>query len=417
MNVRCTTLANGCRIITDVFDSIQSAAINVLVDVGTRHEPEHLGGLAHFLEHMAFKGTERRTAKEIAEAIESRGGSINAGTAAEWTSYSCRVLKEDVELAVDILADIVCHSTLPQDEFERERGVILLELAAMEDNHEDRLYERLYATVLPGTIGRPGLGTPDTVKFITVDDLRQFTDEHYVGSRIIVSGSGNLDHDDFVAAVEKRFSGLSKGGRRVTPSAVYVSDEYRDERDIEQVHLLMALPGFGLQDRLAYAASFLATAFGGAWSSRLFQELREKRGLCYEVTATHTPYSDTGIVGIGLQCAPESVDEAVPILIGELSALSDGLLDHELDTAKQISRASLMIDLESTSQRTSLIVSYLRNFSGVFDFDTELGKIAAVNHDDIGAVIDCMMSAPPALAVMGSGRLPTLNEINKLLRR
>ena len=235
MNVRTTTLPNGCRIVTDTFDSIQSAAVNVLVDVGTRHEPEHLGGLAHFLEHMAFKGTERRTAKEIAEAIESRGGALNAGTAAEWTSYSCRVLKEDVELAVDILADIVCHSTLPQDEFERERGVILSEQAAMEDNHEDRLYERLYATVLPLSIGKPGLGTPETVKFITVDDLRQFMDEHYVGSRIIVSGSGNLDHDDFVAAVEKRFSGLPKGHHRVVPSAVYVSDEYREERDIEQV--------------------------------------------------------------------------------------------------------------------------------------------------------------------------------------
>jgi predicted Zn-dependent peptidase len=415
--VRSASLPNGLRIVTDTFRSIQSAAINVMVEVGTRHEPDHLGGLAHFLEHMAFKGTERRTAQQIAEAVESRGGSLNAGTAAEWTSYSCRVLKEDIELAIDILSDIVCHSTLPPDEFERERGVILSELGDAEDNHEDRLYEKLYATVLPGTIGKPGLGTPETVKSLTVDDLRVFMDEHYSGSKIIVSASGNLNHDDFVAAVEKRFSHLPKGHRRTIVSPVYVSDEYHEQRDIEQIHLLMALPGCHLSDPLIYAASHLAMAFGGAWSSRLFQELREKRGLCYHVTATHTPYTDTGIIGIGLYCAPECMDEALPVLMGELNALSAGLLDHELETAKQIEKANLLMSLESPSQRLNLITSELRNQGAVFDIDIELAKISNVTHEDIKQIVDQMMANPPTLAVMGNGKLPTLDQINKLLRR
>ena len=416
MIVRTATLSNGVRVITDEFRSIESASIGVVVEAGTRHEPSRLGGLAHFVEHMAFKGTERRKAVEITEEIESRGGAINACTMAEVTAYSCRVLKEDVDVAVDVLADIVCHATLPEDEFERERGVILSELGDWQDDHDRLLREGLYAAALPGTIGRHGLGSVESVKAITVADLRRYMAATHTGSQIVVAGSGNIDHDRFVAEVERGLGGLPVGTREVFAPAAFQSNSHTEVRGVDQSQFLMAFQGYSLGSLDSYAATNVCTALGGASSSRLFQELREKRGLCYHVGVSHEPFSDIGIVALGLSCQDECLQEAVAVLIGELRALSAGLLDQELATAKQIARAELLMGLERATERASLITWALCSTGKPFSVEEELDKISSVTHDDINRVIAHMFAHPPSIAVMGrSANLPTLDDVKALL--
>jgi predicted Zn-dependent peptidase len=299
MSVGLATLSNGLRIVTDRIDTVATVSLGLWVDVGTRHEPAAINGVAHFLEHMAFKGTKRRSALAIAEEIEAVGGHLNAYTSRESTAYYAKVLKEDVGLALDILADILQHSTFEPSELERERTVILQEIGQANDTPDDIIFDYFQERAFPGqAMGRPVLGSPEIIKKLARKSVVSYLKNHYSASRMVVSAAGNLDHDKFVALAETLLSDLPAERAVGTEPARYVGGEHRQDRDLEQLHLVLGFPGLKLDDPDYYAAAVLSTAFGGGMSSRLFQEVREKRGLVYAISSFAHSYRDGGLFGI-----------------------------------------------------------------------------------------------------------------------
>ncbi|MDE2513594.1 MAG: insulinase family protein, partial [Alphaproteobacteria bacterium] len=296
MTIRVSRLANGMRVVTDAMDSVETVSLGVWVDVGTRHEPKEINGVAHVLEHMAFKGTTRRSALEIAAEIEAVGGHLNAYTSREHTAYYVKVMKPDVPLAVDILADILQHSTFEPAELERERAVILQEIGQAQDTPEDIIYDYLQEQAFPDQpMGRPVLGRAAIIRAIARDAVAGYLTRNYAAPGMVLAAAGNCDHDTVVALAERAFAMLPKRGHAATEPARYVGGEYREDRDLEQVHVLLAFPGFTFTDPDYHAASVVSAALGGGMSSRLFQEIREKRGLVYSIYSFSHSYSDGGL--------------------------------------------------------------------------------------------------------------------------
>src|SRR6266550_102270 len=284
MTVRLSTLPSGLRVATDRIETVDTVSLGIWVDVGTRHEPPEINGVAHFLEHMAFKGTNRRSARGIAEEIEAVGGHLNAYTSRESTAYYARVLKEDVPLALDILADILQNSTFDPEELERERTVILQEIGQANDTPDDIIFDNFQERAFPEQpMGRPVLGRPEIIRQLSREAVMGYLREHYGAARMILSAAGNLDHDRFVDLAATLLSGMTAERAIATEPARYVGGDHREARDLEQLHLVLGFPGLPLGDPDYYAATVLSTAFGGGMSSRLFQEVREKRGLVYSI--------------------------------------------------------------------------------------------------------------------------------------
>src|SRR5712691_10031881 len=299
MTVQQATLANGLRIVTDRIDTVDTASLGLWVDVGTRHEAPEVNGAAHFLEHTAFKGTERRSARAIAEEIEAVGGHLNAYTSRESTAYYAKVLKDDLPLALDILADILLHSSFDPAEFERERAVILQEIGQANDTPDDIIFDHFQERAFPDqAMGRPVLGSPEILRLLSRKAVMTYLRDHYGASRMVLSASGNLDHDRLVELADKLLSAMPAERAISSEPARYVGGEHRQERDLEQLHLVLGFPGLTLGDPDYYAAAVLSTAFGGGMSSRLFQEVREKRGLAYTIHSFTHSFRDGGLFGI-----------------------------------------------------------------------------------------------------------------------
>jgi len=377
MTVQQATLANGLRIVTDRIDTVDTASLGLWVDVGTRHEAPEVNGAAHFLEHMAFKGTERRSARAIAEEIEAVGGHLNAYTSRESTAYYAKVLKEDVALALDILADILLHSSFDPTEFERERTVILQEIGQANDTPDDIIR---------------GLGREAVIAYLR---------DHYGAARMVLSASGNLDHDRFVALAEELLSAMPAERAVTTEPARYAGGEYRQGRDLEQLHLVLGFPGLPLGDPDYYAASVLSTAFGGGMSSRLFQEVREKRGLVYTIHSFAHSFRDGGIFGIYAGTGEGEAGELVPVLCDETMRLADGLTDIELARAKAQMKAGLLMSLESTGARCEQMAQHMLIYGTPFDPADLVRRVEAVDNAAIGRVVAGWRTAPPTLAALG----------------
>ena len=299
MTTQLSTLANGLRVATDRVDTVDTVSLGIWVDVGTRHEAADINGVAHFLEHMAFKGTERRSALAIAEEIEAVGGHLNAYTSRESTAYYAKVLKEDVPLALDILSDILQHSTFEPQELERERAVILQEIGQANDTPDDIIFDHFQECAYPDqAMGRPVLGRPEIIRQLGRDAVLAYLRDHYGAQRMVLAAAGNLDHDHVASLAEKLLGDLPAERSATTEPARYAGGDRREERDLEQLHLVLGFPGPVLGDPDFYAASVLSTAFGGGMSSRLFQEIREKRGLVYTIHSFVHGYRDGGLFGI-----------------------------------------------------------------------------------------------------------------------
>ena len=344
MTVRVSTLANGLHIATDRIDTVDTVSLGIWVDVGTRHEPAAINGVAHFLEHMAFKGTERRSALAIAEEIEAVGGHLNAYTSRESTAFYAKVLKEDVPLALDILADILQHSTFEAEEMERERTVILQEIGQANDTPDDIIFDHFQECAFPDqAMGRPVLGRPEIIRRLGREDVTAYLRDHYGARRMVLAAAGNLDHDRFVGAGGKAAGRDARPtARPPTEPARYAGGDRREERDLEQLHLVLGFPGLTLADPDFYAASVLSTAFGGGMSSRLFQEIREKRGLVYTIHCFAHSYRDGGLFGIYAGTGEDEAAELVPALCAEARKLEDGLSATELARAKTQMKAGLL---------------------------------------------------------------------------
>ncbi len=350
-----TTLPNGVRIITEEIPYFQSVSLGIWVRSGSRFEPPQLNGICHFIEHMLFKGTDSRSAITIAKEIDAVGGALNAFTSKEFTSFYCHVLNENLELAADLLTDIFLNSSFPEDEIEREKLVICREICQVEDNAEDLAHELLGTRFWRNDpLGQPILGEVHTVEALNREGLLAFKAENYVPGEIVVSAAGRLKHDEFVRLIGDRMGSIPASDfhptvekARTNPSVNVIN------RDMEQVHLCVALEGPGALDPNRHAAYLMNTALGGGMSSRLFQEVREKRGLAYNVYSFLSTFTDTGIIGVYAGCDPERTEELMEVVATETLGLADSLTDEDLACARSQMRGSVILALESTEARMS----------------------------------------------------------------
>jgi len=416
MTPQLSTLANGLRIATDRIDTVDTVSLGIWVDVGTRHEPSDINGVAHFLEHMAFKGTERRSALAIAEEIEAVGGHLNAYTSRESTAYYAKMLKEDVPLALDILSDILQNSTFELEELERERAVILQEIGQANDTPDDIVFDHFQECAYPDqAMGRPVLGRPEIIRQIERDTVIRYLRTHYGARRMVLAASGHLDHDRIAELADHLLGGLPADRPATTEPACYAGGDRREQRDLEQLHLVLGFPGVVLGDPDYYAACVLSTAFGGGMSSRLFQEIREKRGLVYTIHSFVHGYRDGGLFGVYAGTGETEAAELLPAVCQEVLRLEDGLSPVELNRAKTQMKAGLLMSLESTSARCEQLAQHLLIHGTPFDPLEIVARIEAVDDAAIHRVVARWRLAPPTLAALGP--LSGLEEFDRVRER
>lgn len=358
MTVECTRLKSGLTVVTQTMPHLESVALGVWIKSGSRNETTDEHGIAHLLEHMAFKGTKRRSAREIAEEIEDVGGEVNAATSTETTSYYARVLKDHVPLAVDILADILTESAFEEEELEREKQVILQEINAANDTPDDVVFDRFSEVAYRDqTLGRAILGTPQTVVSFTPQQIRGYLSRNYTTDRMFVVATGAVDHQEFVRMVEDRFAALpiAPSAPPVMEPAHYIGGNIRETRDLMDAQILLGFEGKAYHARDFYCSQILANILGGGMSSRLFQEVREIRGLCYSIYAFHWGFSDTGIFGIHAATGGENLPELVPVIIDELHKSAASIDQKEIERARAQIRAQLLMGQESPAARAGQI--------------------------------------------------------------
>lgn len=405
MSVRLTTLPNGLRVVSDRMREVETVSVGVWIAAGSRCESPRLNGAAHFLEHMLFKGTARRSALDIAADIEAVGGQMNAYTGRDVTAFYVRLLKEDLALGLDVLADMLLAPALDTAELERERGVVLQEIAQAHDTPDDIVFDDWQETAFPDqAVGRPVLGRPDTVARLSRADIAGYRAAHYGADRMVLSASGKLEHDALVDLAARLFAEARPAGPTPLETPRYVGGERHLARDLEQLHLVLGFPGPGLVDEAGGAAmGILATALGGGMSSRLFQEIREKRGLVYAVHAFTQAQADCGLFGVYAGTGPGEAAELVPVLCDELVRATEGLSAEEFDRAKAQLKASLLMGLESCPARCEQLGQHMLVYGRPRGPGEIVELIDAVTPDAVTAQARAMLAAPPTLAAIGPG--------------
>jgi predicted Zn-dependent peptidase len=403
MNVEITRLPNGLTVVTDPMPQLESASLGVWVNCGARHETQPVMGVSHMLEHMAFKGTERRTARGIAEEIEAVGGALNAYTSREQTAFHARVLKSDVPLAVDILADILIRPVFEQGELERERQVVLQELGQARDTPDDIIFDHLQAAVYPDqAMGWPILGNEDTVGRFTRGDLETYLRSNYRAGGMALIASGAVEHARMVDLAAQYFGDLRSGEGPKGEAARYGGSEIRVEEDLEQVHVTWAFPGVQSGDDALFAVQVYVTALGGGMSSRLFQEIREKRGLCYSIYAFANSFLDGGMIGIYAGTGANEAAGISALVAGEMEELARSANAEEVARAKAQLRSALLMGLERPSARAEQIAAHLLAYGRVVPISEIREKLEAVSVDDVRGIGEKLMAtARPAIAAVG----------------
>jgi len=401
-SIRITQLDNGIRIISDQMTRVETASAGVWIEAGARHETSKMNGVSHMLEHMTFKGTKKRSAQAIAEDIENVGGHLNAYTSRENTAYFAKVLKEDLDLAIDVVADLVQNATLDAHELERERGVILQEIHQAQDTPDDVIFELFQDSCFPNqALGRPVLGPAQGVQDMPRSHIMDYMHNHYLGQGMVLSAAGNFEHDRLEDLAKRHFSSLGTGkGDDYTP-AKYVGGDMRETRDIEQIHLILGFEGLTYTDDDFYAASVMSMILGGGMSSRLFQEVREKRGLVYSIYSFLAPYADTGLFGIYAGTGEKEVTDLIPVVCDEIGKISQAIDEHELQRAKTQMKASLLMSLESTSSRAEQMARQLMVFGREIPTSESVAKIEAVDSQAIMRVAKRIFSTDPTIAALG----------------
>ncbi len=384
--VKTETFPSGLRLVTETLPHVRSVAIGVWLTRGSRHESDHDSGIAHFVEHMLFKGTDRRSARDLAQAIDSIGGQVDAFTSKEYAGYYIKVLDEHLPIALDLLSDMLLNPALAADEVVREQGVVLEEIKMVEDAPDDLVHEMFVQKFWSRhPLGRPILGTTETVSSFSSDRLREFFGRTYVAPHLVVAAAGHLDHERLRDDVARAFEPLSSVAAEdvVTPPLVSPGIEQR-MKDIEQSHVCLGTTAYGERHEDRHAVFVLNTVLGGSISSRLFQHIREERGLAYSVSSSLSAYSDAGMITVYAGCAADKVDEVVSLTLDELQALrSVAVPEDELRRAKDHLKGSVMLSLESTSSRMSHLARQEMVFGRHISFDEILASIEAVSASDV----------------------------------
>ncbi|QQR68833.1 MAG: insulinase family protein [Alphaproteobacteria bacterium] len=402
--VRVSRLANGLTVATDTMPGIDSAALGVWIGVGARHEPEGANGVAHFLEHMLFKGTQRRSAFDISAQIENVGGYLNAYTGREITAYHARVLAGDVPLAMDLLADMIRFSTFDPQELERERGVILQEIGQYQDTPDEIIFDHAQEAAFPGQlVGRPILGTPETVGRLSRQDLIDYRDPRYRPSRMVAVAAGKVDHQAFLDLVEKYYGDLPKDETpfAAPETARFSGGDCMQSRELEQLHLIMAFEGvaYGRPEYEAHAV--YSSVLAGGMSSRLFQEVREKRGLVYSIHTYGASLRDGGLFGIYAGTAADKVQELMPVVCEELSKMTSGVSQEELDRAKAQMRSGILMVQESTSSRAEKLANQILIHGRPIPPAERIARIEAVTVDDVHRQAKRLCASPALVVALG----------------
>ena len=418
MTVEIHRLTNGVRVVTEHMPGLQSASLGVWVAAGGRHERAEQNGIAHFLEHMAFKGTKTRSALEIAEAIENVGGYINAYTSREMTSYYARVLAEDTGLALDVISDIVLNPVFDPKEIEIERHVILQEIGQSLDTPDDIIFDWLQETAFPDQpLGRPILGPAAMVEGFKGGDLAGFVRERYAPGNLIVAAAGAVDHEEIVRMAEERFGHLLAIAAGDTEPGLFRGGECRVETGLEQAHVALAFASPGYRDDAVYASQVFSMTMGGGMSSRLFQEAREKRGLCYSIFAQTSAYSDSGLLTVYAGTSSEEVDELISLTVQELRRSVDDLAEAEVARARAQLKAGMLMGLESPAGRVERLARLLAIWDRVPSIDDIVEKIDAVDLERVrGFAAGVAQSGLAAMALYGPvSRAPSVDEVTEKL--
>lgn len=413
MSINSTTLKNGLRVVSDPMLAVESVSLGVWVGVGTRYEKSEMNGVSHLLEHMAFKGTKRRSALAIAEEIEAVGGYINAYTTRESTAYYVRVLKEDVALGVDLIADILQNSTMETEELERERTVILQEIHQANDSPDDVVFDNFQETAYPEqAMGRQVLGDANIVGSMKRDVIMNYMECHYNSNTMVLSAAGCVDHNELVKLAQNTFSNLPRGEQASREPAIYTGGQSIVARELEQAHLILGFEGVGYEDPDFHAAAVLSTLLGGGMSSRLFQEIREKRGLVYSIYSFVPSYSDSGLFGIYAGTGEEETRELIPLVCDEIKKICDSVGTDELIRARAQIKASILMALESSSSRCEQLARQMMVFGRPLPTEEIVASIEAVDRDAILNTAQRIFSTPLTIAALGPiSKLENFEEI------
>ena len=406
-------LPSGLRIVTEAITTTRSASVGVWVNVGSRDETAAMSGASHFLEHLLFKGTHKRTALQISAEIEAVGGETNAFTTKEYTCYYARVLDADLPLAVDVLCDAVADSILAPPDVETERGVILEEIAMHEDEPGDEVHdvftEAIFGVTSP--LGRLISGTEESISPMTRNQINSFYRKRYIAPRIVIAAAGNLDHATVVKLIRKALAGTPLDSAPAGPEEHRPADKKVTtrraqtavrNRDTEQAHIVLGGVGIGRLDERRFALGVLNNVLGGGMSSRLFQEIREKRGLAYSVYSYGSQYADAGLFGVYAGCAPGKVEEVLDLTRRELAAVAaDGVTVEELSRGKGMVKGSYVLGLEDTGSRMSRLAKSELLYGDLMSVDELLARVDAVSLDEVNALAVDLLTQPMSLAVVG----------------
>lgn len=405
MEAKISQLENKLTIATDTINNFETVSLGLFVNIGSVNENSKQVGISHFLEHMAFKGTEKRTALEISYEIESVGGFINAFTSKEMTAFHVKVLKDNVNLAVDIISDIVQNSTFDKIEFEKERGVIIQEIRQLNDAPDDLVFDMFQSKCFEGEkLGTQILGSEKDILSYSPDDLDSYMKSKYTTDKMIFVASGNIEHKSLKNLVEKYTPKLHSFNVPSVETQVYKGGFIFKQKKLEQTHLIYGLKGLSHTDDNKFALSVLTTILGGGMSSRLFQEVREKRGLVYSIFAFNSNYKDTGTFGIYAACEDKKAKEVIDIIRFECGKIAEDISEEELQKAKTQLKASLLMGLESSSTRMERLANQILLHKKISTPAETTQKIENIQLDSVKNLINQILKSKPTLAVIGNGK-------------
>jgi predicted Zn-dependent peptidase len=406
MSANITVLANGLTCVTHAMRHAETTSLGLWIGTGSREEADEEHGISHFLEHLSFKGTASRSAREIAEEIEAVGGELNAATGLETTAYFARVLKGDEGVALALIADILMNSTFSADELEREREVVLQEIAGTRDSPDDLAYDLAHEAAWPGqALGRPVLGTPEKVRAFSAHDLRRFLKAHYRPGNMVLAAAGAINHEPFVRHAEALFSGLTEGTAGSNESARYRGGTRWDSKHFEQSHLILAFEGPSYRDSEFFTAQVFSGLLGGGMSSRLFQEVRERRGLCYAIYSSMLGLRDTGMFSVHAATGAAMMAELIDVVGLEIERIAaEGPSAAELARAKAQLKVGLMTSVESSSALAEQLARQLLIFGRLLSARELMVSVEGVTAERVGDLARRLSAKPPSIAVVGAGR-------------
>lgn len=420
MQANITTLDNGLRIATSNRSGTQTVSLGIWVKTGSAYEVEEENGISHFLEHMVFKGTPKRTSFQIDAEIEDAGGQTNAYTSREFTAFYAKMLKDDAELALDVLSDIVLNANFPEAELQKERDVVVQEIKQTIDTPDDIIFDYFQAKAFENqAIGRNILGSAEKVLNYEATELKNYRQNHYGTNNMIVCAVGNINHQKFVDMVKARFNDFKNKTNFKIEEQNYTGGFYAENRDIEQAHILLGFKGFDYNSDNYYPATIFSTILGGGSTSRLFQEIREKRGLAYTTYSFNNAHTRSGLFGIYAGTTNDELKELMPVIIDEIKKIcNEKVSEKELSRAKVQLKASMLMGLESSSSSAEIMARQLLIFDRVIPVKEMVSRIENVTLEDIQNTARNIFASTPTYALVGDIKAhPTYDQICNMLGR